>query len=1020
MTSSQPNHDHRTSTQIRQQFIDFFVDKAGHTAVPSSPVVPHDDPTLLFANAGMNQFKPYFLGTEQPSFTRAVDTQKCIRAGGKHNDLDDVGKDTYHHTFFEMLGNWSFGDYFKKEAIRWAWELLVGVWQIDPERLHATYFEGDPNEGLEPDLEAKELWLQFLPESRVHPGNKKDNFWEMGDTGPCGPCSELHYDRSPDKDGAALVNADAQDTVVEIWNLVFIQYNSRWLPGGADKVRDFEKAPAPKDRNDPDPLEFKRRYRLEKYGTTKRDELVAKCRKLDSLPANHIDTGMGFERIVRVLQGVDSNYDTDVFQPIFTAIQKITGARAYVPGAGKEQLEDPINIAYRVIADHIRTLTFALSDGAHCTNEGRGYVLRSILRRAVRFGKQTLGVEEPFFYKLVQAVVDNFGDVFPEIKIKQADVEAELMEEEESFRKTLDRGIQLFEEAERKARDRWDMPMRDPGDPILPPSIKGKDAFKLHDTYGFPIGLTQLMAEERGLTVDLEGFEREMAAARERSRGESSGVDTKQSLLELVQLGLDSDWFEETEFVGHDQTEFPPKPNRFCLMKKAGEVYIPADAAAARDEVALVFQSTPFYAEAGGQVGDTGSVVILGGPQPVRVAIKDTIKIGGVHLHLGEVQGERLDAGIDQPVDIAMAVDRVRRNTIAANHTITHVMNRALRDHVSAHAMQKGSLVDDEKTRFDFSHNAALTTEQLEAVEKQVNDDIGRDLPVYAGYAPQEDALKINGLRAVFGEKYPPTVRIVSVGVKIEDLLTNPDNPEWQSYSVEFCGGTHLAQTGDAEGFVVLSQDAVSKGVRRITGLTGAAAHKATAEGEALLHRVEALGSASAQALEAGVEELSRALGEAAIPLLLKQKIQSGIIGLSERVKQFKKARGSQQAEAVVESARAVAEGASEDASYLVAQIPGADAKTLRTAMDVIRKKRPDAAMLLAADAGEGKVALLASVPKDLIAKGLKAGDWVKHTAPIVGGGGGGRPDMAQAGGKDSGKIEEALEAAKQFAEGKL
>ena len=479
-----------TSTQIRQQFIDFFVEKCGHTAVPSSPVVPHDDPTLLFANAGMNQFKPYFLGTEQPTFTRAVDTQKCIRAGGKHNDLDDVGKDTYHHTFFEMLGNWSFGDYFKKEAIAWAWELLVDIWGIDPERLHATYFEGDEAEGLAPDLEARDLWLQFLPESRVHPGNKKDNFWEMGDTGPCGPCSELHYDRSPDKSGASMVNADAQDTVVEIWNLVFIQFNRQ-----------------------------------------QSGELV-------ELPAKHVDTGMGFERIVRVLQGVDSNYDTDVFQPIFTEIQKITGARAYQPGANQAELEDPVNVAYRVIADHIRTLTFALSDGAHCTNEGRGYVLRSILRRAVRFGKQTLGVEEPFFYKLVQAVVDNFGDVFPEIKAKQADVEAELKEEEESFRKTLDRGIGLFEEvldglaggAERS---------------VFP----GEEAFKLHDTYGFPIGLTQLMAEERGLAVDLEGFEREMAAARERSRGEGGGADAKQSLLELVQKGLDVGWFAETQFV---------------------------------------------------------------------------------------------------------------------------------------------------------------------------------------------------------------------------------------------------------------------------------------------------------------------------------------------------------------------------------------------------------------------------------------------------------------------------------------
>ena len=364
-----------TSTQIRRQFIDFFVEKAGHTEVASSPVVPHADPTLLFTNAGMNQFKPFFLGTEQPPYTRAVDTQKCIRAGGKHNDLDDVGKDTYHHTFFEMLGNWSFGDYFKKDAIDWAWQLLVEVWGIDKDRLHATYFEGDASEGLEPDLEARDLWLQYLPADHVHPGNKKDNFWEMGDTGPCGPCTEIHFDRSPGKNAGHMVNADAQDTVVEVWNLVFIQYNRS------------------------------------QTGT------------LSTLPAKHVDTGMGFERIVRVLQGKESNYDTDVFAPIFRAIEEVTRARPYHAGADKEQLEDPINIAYRVIADHIRTLTFALSDGAHCGNDGRNYVLRSILRRAVRYGKQTLGVEEPFFYKLVSAVVANFGEVFPDIIKKQAEDE---------------------------------------------------------------------------------------------------------------------------------------------------------------------------------------------------------------------------------------------------------------------------------------------------------------------------------------------------------------------------------------------------------------------------------------------------------------------------------------------------------------------------------------------------------------------------------------------------------------------
>ncbi|MFK7790079.1 MAG: alanine--tRNA ligase, partial [Phycisphaeraceae bacterium] len=906
-----------TSTQIRQQFIDFFVEKAGHTAVASSPVVPHDDPTLLFANAGMNQFKPYFLGTEKPPYTRAVDTQKCIRAGGKHNDLDDVGKDTYHHTFFEMLGNWSFGDYFKKEAIQWAWELLVDQWGIDPERLHATYFEGDASEGLEPDLEAKELWLQFLPAERIHPGNKKDNFWEMGDTGPCGPCSELHYDRSPDKSGASLVNADAQDTVVEIWNLVFIQFNR------------------------------------------------SQSGELSTLPAQHVDTGMGFERIVRVLQGVDSNYDTDVFQPIFAELQKITGARAYQPGADKEQLEDPINIAYRVIADHIRTLTFALSDGAHCGNDGRSYVLRSILRRAVRFGKQTLGVEEPFFYKLVGTVVKNFGDVFPEIKAKQADVEKELLEEEESFRKTLDRGISLFNLAAESAfaidnaEFHRDLPRR-----VIP----AETAFKLHDTHGFPIGLTQLMAEERGLSVDLEGFEREMEAARVRSRGEGGGANAKQSLLELVQKGLDAGWFTETNFTGYVQTEGPLQDNTLYLMKKVGELYESATSAVAGDEVALVFGNSPFYAESGGQVGDTGSVVIRSGGDPVRIGIKDTIKIGGVHLHLGKVQSAKLEV-TDSQVGVAMAVERVRRADLTANHTITHVMNRALRDLVNKDAMQKGSLVDDEKTRFDFSHNSALTAEEVESVEQQVNADIAADLAVYTEYAPQEEARKINGLRAVFGEKYPPTVRVVSIGAPVADLLANPDSDKWQNLSIEFCGGTHLAKTGDAEGFVIVSQDAVSKGVRRLTAITGSAAHQATARGEALLHRAESLAEASAEKLADEIDAITKAMVEQQTPLVLRSKIQIALATLTDKLKQHQKEQASEQGEAVVEVARAIAEQFPDDAVIVVANVPGADAKSLRTAMDVIRSKKPNAAMMLAADAGEGKVALLASVPKELIAK---------------------------------------------------
>ena len=918
--------------------------------------MPHDDPTLLFTNAGMNQFKDVFLGTGSRPYNRAVDTQKCIRAGGKHNDLDDVGKDTYHHTFFEMLGNWSFGDYFKQEAIAWAWELLIEVWGLDPQRLHATYFEGDAELDLAADTEARDLWLNYLPAERVHPGNRKDNFWEMGDTGPCGPCSELHYDGTPDLSGVSKVNADDSD-VIEIWNLVFIQFNR--LQSGL----------------------------------------------LEPLPARHVDTGMGFERIVRVLQGKSSNYDTDVFSPLFKAIQDATGARDYTG-----QLDDPVDIAYRVIADHIRTLVFALTDGAHCGNDGRNYVLRRILRRAVRYGRQTLGVDEPFFYKLVPAVVDNFKDAFPELTKSQESVTAEIRDEEDSFGKTLDRGIALFEDAANR--------LVDAAKPCVFPA---EDAFQLHDTYGFPLDLTELMAAERGMTVDVAGFNRLMNEAREISRaGTSGGGGERQSLLELVQKGLDAGWFGPTNFTGYEATEAPFQENRLHLFKKDGGHYVSAMHAGPGDEVAVVLQMTPFYAESGGQVGDTGTILVRestsrSGGQMVRVKVEDTIDIGGVHLHLGRVTGGTLDAPAtpDSPVSVALAVDAERRAFIMNNHTATHVMNRALRDHVNPDVNQRGSLVDPERLRFDFSHGSALSPDEIKAVERQVNDDIAADLPVYVDHAPQEQALKINTLRAVFGEKYPPTVRVVSIGVPVADLLAEPGNDDWKRVSVEFCGGTHLTRTGDAEGFTIVSQESVSKGVRRVTALTGEAAHRATAEAERLLGRIDASAGADAMRLAEEVEAITKAAEAATLPLLAKARIRDGVAELGRKLKEHQKAQGSMAEGAVVDAARGIADAA--QGGVIVAEVPGADGKTLRTAMDVIRKRHPDAAMLLAAVAEE-KVALLASVPEAMIKGGLKAGDWIKHVAPIVGGGGGGRPDLAQAGGKDPTKLPEALEAAKTFA----
>jgi alanyl-tRNA synthetase len=921
-----------TSGEIRQQFIDYFVQKAGHSFAPSSPVVPHNDPTLLFANAGMNQFKPYFLGTEQPPDPpRAVNTQKCIRAGGKHNDLDDVGKDTYHHTFFEMLGNWSFGDYFKAEAIAWAWDLLTNVWGLDGDRVHATFFEGDPAEGLEPDHEARDLWLKYLPAERIHPGNKKDNFWEMGDTGPCGPCSEIHYDSTPGKVGGPLVNQD-DPNVIEIWNLVFIQFN-RSASG-----------------------------------------------KLESLPAKHVDTGMGFERIVRVLQEKESNYDTDVFTPLFDAIREVTGARPYSGGGGPKTLDDPIDTAYRVIADHIRCLTFALADGAHCGNTGRDSVLRTILRRAVRYGHQQLGVTEPFFYKLVPAVVEQMGGFFPELKKNPRAIADELKEEEESFRRTLERGIAIFDKAVQSIGDKQ--------------TIDGETAFDLEATYGFPIELTKVMAEERGLAVDMLGFERAKEEHAEISRAGTGACDVTGRLVEIVQKNKP----EATRFLGYEKTELEQEmtPQAFDL----GDGLF-----------AVVTDATPFYAEAGGQVGDTGRIEA----DDATFRVQDTQKVGDVYFHLGRFERGALEHGVS--ASVGMRVDADRRALIMANHTTTHVMNRALRDLVNPEADQKGSLVDDEKLRFDFANSGPVTTEQIAQVEWQVNADIEQDLPVYAGVAPQEEALKINGLRAVFGEKYPPKVRVVSIGAAPKDLLKDPGNAKWADLSIEFCGGTHLKSTGQAEAFCIVSEEGVAKGVRRITALTGPAARDAQQHAAALRQRVETLLAAKTDdesKLAEEVAAITTAMNDATLPTVDRQAIRDKLSDVQAKLKEAEKRRARASAEAAVDTARKLADEVS--GQVIVANVGAVDGGAIRTAMDVFRKKHPDSAILLAGAGEDGKVALMATVAQPLIDQGLKAGDWIKHVAPVVGGGGGGRPDSAQAGGKDAGKISEAIEAAKTFA----
>ncbi len=991
----------RTSAEIRRHFIDYFADRRGHVFAPSSPVVPHDDPTLLFTNAGMNQFKPIFLGQVAPSsdlarLRRAVNSQKCIRAGGKHNDLDDVGKDLYHHTFFEMLGNWSFGDYFKQEAVDWAWDLLVNEWGIDANLLYATYFGGDTGAGLEPDEEARELWLRHLPPERVLPGNMKDNFWEMGDAGPCGPCSEIHIDSRPEAErrsgppGRDLVNADHPD-VIELWNLVFIQFNR--ASGG-----------------------------------------------LRPLPARHVDTGMGLERITRVLQGVRSNYDTDLFTPIFEKIREITGAPAYA-GA----LDSPRDIAYRVIADHIRTLTFAITDGADPSNEGRGYVLRRILRRAVRHGRQTLGAGGPFLCDLAPTIVELMGGFFPELTKNPRRVADVLREEEESFGRTLDRGIAHFTDAAGAGR------------------ISAEDAFKLHDTYGFPIDLTQIMAEERGLTVDVAGFERLMEEARERSRagGVAGGADpaaalTTDAVASLQKLNIKATddaakydpelrvtsatvraiWngadFDERAIptLISSGTGVPPVRTRLgepCHPDPSGTGVSPVRSDADSEissrrhaRVAVILDKTSFYAESGGQVGDAGRLVVT---KEARASatdkhdggefiVEDTRAAAGYVLHVGRVKkgeirvGDRVECRLDKP----------RRRAVMANHTGTHLLNFALRETLGEHVDQKGSLVAPDRLRFDFSHTAPISSADAERIESIVRERIARDLAVYAAAAPLADAKKVAGVRAVFGETYPDPVRVVSIGAKVNDLLATPDKGAWRGMSIEFCGGTHVASTAAIGAFVILEESAVAKGVRRLVCLTGDAARAASDAGVELLRRAEAAASLDGAALDAEAHALGARIDAGSVPMTDRASARRAVEALQERIKSARKASAAAGRDSAIDAAREIAANA--DGVVIVAEIPaGGDRASLLAAMDVVRARRPDAAvMLLSVDAAGGKVSIAAGVPDELIKKGLKAGDWVRAASEACGGKGGGRPDSAQGGGTQIDKLPAAVAAARSFA----
>ncbi|XP_036202093.1 alanine--tRNA ligase, cytoplasmic isoform X2 [Myotis myotis] len=920
-----------TASEIRQRFIDFFK-RNEHTYVHSSATIPLDDPTLLFANAGMNQFKPIFLNTIDPShpmakLSRAANTQKCIRAGGKHNDLDDVGKDVYHHTFFEMLGSWSFGDYFKELACKMALELLTQEFGIPVERLYVTYFGGDEAAGLEPDLECKQIWQNLgVDDTRILPGNMKDNFWEMGDTGPCGPCSEIHYDRIGGRDAAHLVNQD-DPNVLEIWNLVFIQYNR------------------------------------ETDGTLK------------PLPKKSIDTGMGLERLVSVLQNKMSNYDTDLFVPYFEAIQKGTGARPYTGKVGADDA-DGIDMAYRVLADHARTITVALADGGRPDNTGRGYVLRRILRRAVRYSHEKLNASKGFFATLVDVVVQSLGDAFPELK-KDPDMVKDIINEEEvQFLKTLSRGRRILD---RKIQSLGDSK-----------TIPGDTAWLLYDTYGFPVDLTGLIAEEKGLVVDMDGFEEERKLAQLKSQGKGAGGEDH--------IMLDIYAIEELRGKSLEATDDSPKYSYLSdsTGSYAFESTVATVTALRRDKVfveevstgqecGVVLDKTCFYAEQGGQICDEGYLVKAddSSEDKTEFTVKNTQVRGGYVLHIGTIYGN-LKVG-DQ---VRLFIDEPRRRPVMSNHTATHILNFALRS-VLGEADQRGSLVAPDRLRFDFTAKGAMSTQQIKKAEQIVNEMIEAAKPVYTQDCPLAAAKAIQGLRAVFDETYPDPVRVVSIGVPVSKLLDDPSGPAGSLTSVEFCGGTHLQNSSHAGAFVIVSEEAIAKGIRRIVAVTGAEAQKA--------------------------------LATAVIPQWQKDEFRETLKSLKKIMDDLDRASKADVQKRVLEKTKQLIDSNPNQPLVILEMESGASAKALNEALKLFKTHSPQtSAMLFTVDNEAGKITCLCQVPQNAANRGLKASEWVQQVSGLMDGKGGGKDVSAQATGKNVGCLQEALQLATSFAQLRL
>ncbi|XP_067006917.2 alanine--tRNA ligase, cytoplasmic [Anabrus simplex] len=959
-----------TAKEIRNIFLQFFIKKKQHEYVHSSSTIPLDDPTLLFANAGMNQFKPIFLGSVDPNsdlakLVRAVNTQKCIRAGGKHNDLDDVGKDVYHHTFFEMLGNWSFGDYFKKEICAWAWELLTEVFKLPSERLYVTYFGGDKSAGLEPDEECRQIWINLgVPVSHVLPGSMKDNFWEMGETGPCGPCSELHFDRIGGREAAHLVNQDDPD-VLEIWNLVFIQFNRE--SGG----------------------------------------------ELKPLPKKHIDCGLGLERLVSVIQQKRSNYDTDLFVPLFDAIQKGTGTRPYSGRVGLEDT-DGIDMAYRVLADHARVLTIALADGGYPDNTGRGYVLRRILRRAVRYGTEKLNAKPGFFSTLVHTVVDILGEVFPEVKKDPQSIIDTINEEEQQFLKTLSRGRNLLNRTISKLSDSKTVP--------------GDVAWRLYDTYGFPVDLTQLMTEEKGLQIDMKGYLEAKKQAQILSQGKGIGVDNE--------IALDIHDIAFLQDSGVPPTDDSPKYNYHatsankdaeyvfdrCIGKVIGLRYGGkfVDEVTSGQECGVLLDKTLFYAEAGGQIYDEGFMVKVG-DESVEFSVKNVQISGGYILHIGTVEGT-----LRKGDEVHQHLDTSRRRLVMNNHTGTHVLNYALRAVLKTDVAQRGSLVAPDRLRFDFTNKGAMSVDQVKATENESNKLIDRKAPVYAKESKLAVAKAIQGLRAVFDEVYPDPVRIISIGVPVEDLEADPFGPAGLKTSVEFCGGTHLHNSAHIGDLVITSEEAISKGVRRIVALTGPEAAKALKKMQLLENEVEMLSSllnnvSSAKELVKKIVELTESVSHATIPYWKKEEMRTRLKGMKKQLDDKDRMSKAAVSSTVAEDAKALAL-ASPNQPFLVAELHAlSNSKALDGALKQVKALSPEtAAMFFSIDPEAKKIICLCAVPKNSVNKGLKANEWVQQVSGLMQGKGGGKAESAQASGTNVSCLEEAIGTALKFAKAKL